>query len=898
MEKNKLIKTEKVEIVDYTVIKMKKWRVYAFLLVVLLLATLFINIKYVKSVEPGIESGYIFIAGNGIYWSITSSEPKLSFENILNPNYIVNYNIKEIEIEFEIINNWREIYNYFIAGLFYDNTNLTCINLDKATLRIYYSDVLDLPSANNIAYNLSMAFKLRLTLANYDEKHIEYYSPLNSSVIKNILAKAINWNLTGIFSLIYFDKLFEEDYLQIKIGITPVNNKIIRYSSQISSLKYSSLPASGDFKLSTIFPNINDATTRRDIRNTTIRIHLKNTYLIDVSHGVTVSFNSFSNMYTIKASYGPGEKFEDISIRFLYQYPFLYVDKGVKLTDGNVTVNINVKNIGVVDAYNVTIIEPDWWSQYNLKPLNNETSWNIRKIPAGGEITCSYKIIKVKIPKFIEIYPTYVHIRTYGQIITYTSSSINIHNLSNRISIISSFIRDISNLRPTVGETVTYYLGIKNRGNLTIYNITVDNIFIPYLITDSMWDRRFTIHLSSMEKTIFSLNHTINYQVDGDIYTLLSPMLSLLYMPETSLIPYISVSIKLSEEGNLLYNLTINIKNSGAYNITRLYITSILFDNTEYISGDFLLINQTLTYRHDKVVYPGDSIKIISKILLKEGTSSLSPLIYIVAENRYGTNLLIAKIYPIMDTIYYKIIYPPPILLKNVNYQLQIYIENLDLFPIYNVTFKITVEGAEYSNITSTSIKSLSPNSEHYAIYNLSAIHKGRCTIDNIMIKYMYGGKIFIITFKNHTSSIISGIMVNIRYPKSISEGQMPLIQLLIRRDTELINKIYLKWELPSFILFKDGSAKIEKEYVFIDDMLSINLTLLIESPGKYQIPPPIITFRINDKIYSISDIGIKINDIIINVKENILLRYWIYFIPMLIIAVASSIFIKRKVGI
>jgi len=265
------------------------------------------------------------------------------------------------------------------------------------------------------------------------------------------------------------------------------------------------------------------------------------------------------------------------------------------------------------------------------------------------------------------------------------------------------------------------------------------------------------------------------------------------------------------------------------------------------------------------------------------------------AINRFGQLRISLPLKPIINVISLHIRKLPGDVIKNIPYRTTIVLENMGNLTVYNVSIKAPVTSNIKVNISSSSLAIFKGKSSEEIPVCIKFIKPGNIMF-NFSATYIFGGFKHTISSNVINISVHKGLSAKITplYVRTI-EGSVININLSIARDIYVIREILLQWSIPKGLKFENDSLYIEKTIAFNNSrVINLNIKIKCIDPSQYIVNPPSIYFLYNGNRYSYTIIGGHLSEIRIYVYENLIKRYWIYFIPILIFLLINVFIIRR----
>jgi len=875
-------------------------------LFIMLMFLLQIKVPYIKGNDSNKSDEYldVFIVGEGLFWRLYSEKPLINISNFLDMNLVKLSAITEIKLTFSILNNWSSSYNLLISSPRSLNYTLDCIRETMVVIRIHHTIEGDEEALYQVIDKIGSSLNLNFILVNESEDELIFISSLDPQRIlrsEGPLFKALSWNLTGVFSLLNTDTVIKSDYSLIDL-IIKFNNDY-NASATISIYSFMKNPSieSGEFNLSSIFPDIAKTSARNDTRSTYVRILIKNANVYMYPNDFNVT--RINDIVVIYKEYQPGSSLEDVKIMYTYKLPELVIERHFNSTYicPNTTINVKliIRNLGDVDAENVAIEEYPWWTEYegiNLKDSNEKLMWNLKKVPQNGVEELSYEVTINEnfTNNFIFISAAKATITLAGNISYTYYSSTNIVHTENDSPILYISISDFSGFNLSYTDELSYFIVIINNGSNSVHDVVIGDIYIPQINPKETRKVLFKAKATSDLNNIIYINYSLQYKYLNKQFTMNTQVIPIMFRPCKSFLPAIKTSIMQTEKNEQEFVIKYKIKNICLSKINKVSIKGLVFDY-EFEIENSTIVDKSFSLNLGELDLDEETNLTVT-IRLDKYSATYTPLITVFLYNDYGSTKHILPVKPIINSVRVYLDTLPDKLIRGIEYKTKLIVENLGDQPIYDVRVIALYSGLSVY-LRNNTVQCLKSGSH---VVNITIIGKnpGNYTISKFSAYYVFGGIEQSIHMSGLNITVYQGLDVKIMKNKiSVLEGDTINVTIRITRDIDEIKKINLRWLLPKGLMFDDKNEEYNVTITFDTNEKTINIKVASMTPGIYIIDPPEIMFEYRGKWYSINTIGIKLEKIKISVYENLIQRYWIYFIPMLIISIISVSIVRKSIS-
>lgn len=857
---------------------------------------------HIFGVETGQSLEYIdiFIDGNGVLWRVSSNNIDINISNTLNISEIDTSYISKIRLIFYIYNEWKGIYNMFFESKLFKNTTLNYVEGTKTILEIYHKDKkASYNNAQSIADRLSFYFHLNFMLLKTETNKYVFVSSYDPKTLigNKKLFNLLKWNLTGIFSLIDTNAFIKNDFSIISITINLNNEPEVE--AYFLSLTIDENINTGQFRLSDIFPKISGGFTTRNDTTTVVRIYFrKNINLLKYPLDYILK-KVDDTVISLSKTYNPKSIINDIVIKLKFSIPVLIIERYLNVTSLkpgiDIKITLKIYNAGPVNAYNISLYEAPWWDQYTGIILKTGSgSWEIKELAIGTykEFMYVVQITNMFNNTIVDIGAAQAKIKmeSANMTLNYFSSTTILYS-EDTAPLIYVTLSDFSDLDLTYDDDLSFYVTLSNVGNDVIKDINIGNIYLPELKPNDTRKIEFRVEVKDDLKNMIYLNYTITYRYKNKDYIINSPITPIMFKPNNTFSPAVNLNYVINSTANGEFNITYNIKNIGLSAINKIYVTGFSFSKIKF---NEYVIYENQTFQYDLgYLLKGDEIS-FTIYISEKNILTYTPNIYLILYNN-ESSIFTFGIEPVINAVKIHIKEYPQELLQNLKYNTTIFLYNNGPYAIYDVNLDLT-----YSNLNillnKTHFKYIKGNTKVAVNVSISSNNIGIASIDKITISYVYGGIRQEVSINGSKINVVSGIDVKVDYNNIVVEGDVIDIKLQINRDTQKITVVNILWALPDGITLLNGSKNYSSKVVINDTRAIIHIKLKAVSPGLYNLKPPIVSFKYNNYMLSISNLGKNIGNIKILVKENVVIRYWIYFIIGLIIAISSGLYVRNRI--
>lgn len=801
----------------------------------------------------------------------------------------IDPSISKLRISFVKTSEWRNSYTYFLDGVWYRGTGINYVPGTKSELTIY-SDAS--PEALTESVNkLSDEFMLTYKYFYVDETGaIHYISPYSDLVFNSKLYSFIDNLKYAVARWTPVTRLPSFDYYNITI--------LLDRSSGAGDLEVSYINFNKN-GFRSLLGQVDWEPYTNDTNSVIMTIYSRYIILSEIPeyYNLTV-IDSDSNYIVINTSVDPGLEDNPLDISMTINYPAVLITRDFNSTDFSpgsfVEVYLKVENIGGSIIDKILVSEDPWWLDADVDFVSGDTEASIVELGSGESKIIKYVVRIGNYSQDIFIGPA------EARVLLPTNITLSYYSQSNYIHRGGGFIDsvlEIPSVSTKVGEELTYKVILRNLGTQSITNLIVGEYVIGTL--DPGEERIIELSLSptSPYDIIMPVETDISYFLNESQYVVATPTTYVVYIPSDIYAPSINASITYLDTDNSL-NISLYIENVGLVDATDIIVTGVLgyLDGAlEYVGGDFTLLGSALSI-HGLALGVGDSLELSAEFEIKTDRPFIYPIFKVFVlggdpklELELGAEIYYNKSLNI-DMLFYS-----DKMVTEYPFYVNISLVNNVGFSIFNYTVSI---GGYSGGITI-----------EYLRNNISVVGDGESVEIPIAVETDSAGTYYLNDLK--ASFILGGIIreyslggVNVTFvyglkaigelePSRIDEGGEAKLYLRLSSDCiECIDNIKLIIVLPEGIVFEDGSRQVEKNIVLSGEAVDESFIIRGVEPGEYNVNIT-VSYMFNDKylvVISNEDVG----ELSLSVEENLFMRYYIYFVVGLVLAIAVAIILRR----
>ena len=771
--------------------------------------------------------------------------------------------------------NWASHYNYLLSGVIFSNTSWKSIPWTHIEIR------LNTLVSSELKEKFDEVFKTYF-IYNGSSMLIGY---LDYSMFKKILNKIISLPDYTRF-LLWMDpqKLTTDDIFSISISKEGDSINLIITVLKDNGVKYFywSLDKFMEFK--------EEAPKLKYNYTSFLTIYFKDVFIESAPKNISGVLNNTSELYIYKFNIAGGAKFKNPKFKIIYESPVVLLTRSFNSTsftkDSIIKVRIDIRNLMPYPLHNITVREYEWFGDY-AELVKGSTSKMIDELKSGSVDTLIYEV-RIKTDEVMSLYigPAEAILNSSTGLMRVFYSNTNVIYLNTEHSPLIYATLDEVKSSYDVGGKLRYSAVIKNVGDSPVESVVFGEYIIGSLKPGE--ERRIddSISLSKIGSRYFELLLNASYTFNGTEYKVSSQELEIFLYPRKLYYPYIDIQFKYGLKGNEL-NLTIVLSNKGLFDVEGVNVTILNLYDSSVVEGDLKNLSKTI----DLILV--NQSKTLSTIL-RYPNNTISAYPYVVVTSRN----LISPMYSQFRYFYNTInvsegIFNGPYII-NCNYTLTIRFVNTGDANVYN--FTISSLGGDLSlSPERFNYTLVSPHEAKLINFTFFSEEVGNFTLPDIKYTYWYLGSTHEGSFSGVAVKFYRGIWINYEVPSEVSEGDSFTLTLRIESDSyEYINYSMLSIYLPDGLEFSSGSNILEKEFVLNGSKNEIEFRVRAIKPGEYELRDIKIHYVFNGIELSYTLPETKIPEI--KVRENVLMRYWIYFIPMLILALIYVYLMRKRI--
>lgn len=837
------------------------------------------------------ESIRIFTAYDSILVRVSLNDAPEVYQSFIDLFGSLDPSISSLKISFVKNSRWRNSYTYFLDGVWYNDTGIEYVPGTRSEM-VIVSDA----SPDDLSGSVSGISEAFMLAFNYyytdDDGAIHYISPYSDIVFESKLYSFIDNLGYAVAKWTPVTRLSSFDYYNITI--------VINRSSETGALEVSYINFnSGGFR--TLMGQVDWEPYSNDTNNVELSIYSRYIILYNIpDYYDLVVLDPAEKYIKIEVSLSPELEDNPLDVSMKIDYPILLISRDFNSTDFSpgsyIEVFIKVENIGPLTIDSVSVRESNWWLGSGVEFVSGDTEANISDLGSGDSKIIKYVVKVGNLTRDIYIGPAEARVVLPTNItMVYFSQANYIHRGG---AFIDSMLK-VHSLSAEFGSELTYKVIVRNRGNSTITNLVVGEYVIGSLDPGEERIVEFPLSPSSPHDVVMSVGGAVQYSFNGSQYSLSTPTSYVVFIPSDIYAPSFNASIKYVETDNIL-NISLTVKNVGLVDAIDMSITgdlSYLSGILDYVDGDFSLSGSRIFVK-GLALGVGDSLELSAEFEIKTDRSFIYPVFEVTVLEASPSLKLVFD----TDIFYNKsldvvVATSGGRMITRYPFYVNISIYNNVGFSVYNYTVFIGTYpdgiSVEYLNNNISVIAGGESAEIPIAVRSEDA---GEYYLRDIRASFILGGVLREHRFGGVNITFVYGLrVVSELVPSNIDEGGEAHLLLRFSSDcAECLGDVKLVISLPEGIVFENGARESSEDIVL--EVGAAEKLFIIKGlePGEYIINIS-ISYVFDDR-YPVFVGGDDIGVIKLNVEENLLMRYYIYFFIGLIIAVVVA-FILRRIG-
>jgi len=771
--------------------------------------------------------------------------------------------------------NWASHYNYLLSGVIF--SNITWKNIPWTHMEIRLNNVI----SSELKEDLDEVFKTYF-IYNGSSMLIGY---LDYSMFKKILNKIISLPDYTRF-LLWMDpqKLTSDDIFSISISREGGSMSLIITVLKDNGVKYFywSLDKFMEFR--------EEAPKLKYSYTSFLTIYFKDVFVESAPKNISGVLNNTSELYIYKFNIASGAKFKNPKFKIIYESPVVLLTRSFNSTsftkDSIIKVRVDIRNLMPYPLHNITVREYEWFGEY-AELVRGSVSKTIDELKSNSVDTLVYEA-RIKTDKVMSLYigPAEAILNSATGLKRIFYSNTNVIYLNTEDSPFIYATLDEVKSSYDVGGKLKYSAVIKNIGDSPVDSVVFGEYIIGSLKPGEERRIEDSISLSKIGSRYFELLLNASYMFNGTEYKVATQDLRIFLYPRKLYYPYLDVQFKYGLKGNEL-NLTVVLSNKGLFDVEDVNVVILNLYGSSIVEGDLKDLSKTID-----LILVNQSKTLSTVLRYPNNTISAYPHVIVTSRN------LISPIYSQFRYFYNTInisedVYSGPYII-NYNYTLTIRFLNTGDTDVYNLTISslggdlsLSPERFNYTLVSPYEAKSIN--------FTFSSEEAGNFTLPDIRYTYWYLGSVHEGSFSGVDVKFYRGIWINYEVPAEVSEGDSFALTIRIESDSyKYINHSMLSIYLPDGLEFSSGSNILEKKLVLNGSKNEVEFRVRAVKPGEYELRDIKINYVFNGIELSHTLPETKIP--VIKVRENVLMRYWIYFIPMLILALVYVYLIRKRI--
>lgn len=879
-------------------------RILMLSILMILTSTIIFNFNienvFSEKVDGGYESLTIYTSSTSIYVKASIKSSRKLFNHFIDEvssNHVDG--VKKVSLSFIRVFDWKNTYSYFINNIWYNDTGIEEVPTTYAIIKFYLKGNSSTSGISLYIDNVSRYYYLYFSKVYEGKNIVEYVSPYQHDVSFTRIVSILGENYPAVFKWIGLDRFDTYDFYNITL--------VIDYDISSASFKASYINYQRE-GISSLMKLFNWYQVKNDTRNIYLTLYSRFSQVDSYPSLYNLSVIDPSTLFTSLKSVSTGNSTKnpfDIDLRF--DLPYLYIERSFNNTqpmDGDsVEITLTITNKGGFDVKNVHVSEPHWWDDKKILFIGGDTEKSYGDITSSSSRVLRY-IVKINTskPLDISIPSSNITVELYNNtVLSYTSSENVIHLNSNSPFLKVSIERKTGDIR--VGEKFKYDLSVINIGNSSAYALQLGSFLIKSLKPGETKTVELEVGVDSVRDLIKQVSSKIIYSFSNKTFEIFSQSYPILFRSVKIMAPSAYLFIGYMPLNDSYVKAVFKINNIGVENIPKLRLEGRILSGLEYVSGNFTYNSEDrIFYIDDIVLGVGGASTYYAKFRLVNSDVFLYPVVKLYFSD--GKIMFVRD--GLVDIFYNKSlsltkIFPEPPLLTGKEYNFILVLLNNGSAPLYNITASLKEHPI---NINFTAfpheIDHVSKGERAEFKFSFYGIHQGNITFPGVKIGFILGGRDRKIDIASKAASFVYGLKMDLALDKKdIVENRYTGLKIVLETDSPTsIHDINIMVKLPNGLSFRDG----EKVYSMkINNILRkhvIRLEIYGRKPGKYNISDVLVTYYFKDKKIDLSAQHLSLPYTTLIVKENIMRRYFIYFILGIVIAFGAAIYLRRMIGV
>ncbi len=796
--------------------------------------------------------------------------------------------LKSFKLSFIKNSDWKNTYNYFLDGLWYNGTGLLYVPGSKALLVLTPSSTsMDVDA---VAKDFSNRLMLAFMRYQVDNGSYIYLSPYSDIVYKSKLLGFIDNLGYAVAKWTPVTRMTDFDYYNITLLADVDNGVADLFISFINRNP-------GGFK--NLLGQIDWEPYPNDTNTVDFTIYSRYIMLSKIPSIYNVSLSdSKTRFMIISGSTSPGSKLNPLDIELRLDYPLIVVTRDFNSTDfsagGVYEVYLKIENVGKVSVGKVVVKEYPWWDQPGVSLVSGVVEGNVTDLKGGQSRIIKYVVRIENLSQDIYIGSAKAIVKlSNNQSLTYFSQTQYIHSNGGFIDL----TMDIPNAKAELGKPFNYKLVVKNRGSVSVDNLIVGEYVIGSLAPGEERIVESSVNVESPLDIILPVFGKATYMIGSMNFNITSPETYVAYTPNKIYWP----SVKLDEQhyiNNSLLNVTVSIENAGLVDATDVSVKANLesiISDIKYSGGDYSL-NDSSIIVHGFALGVGAK-KSFSAIF---NVTSSKPFLYPI----FVVNVMTPSYSYSIETgvdIYYnnsvivKLSSSGGKMITKFPYYINVSLSNNGDYSIFNYTVSAD-SFSEALNVTyaGNNVSIVYGGDSKTVDIVVRSTEEGNYSINGVKASFIYGGILREVVLGDFNITFVYGVRVSVHLsPADVTEGKTSRLVVRIESDcVDCIDSVNLNIVLPSGLAFKGGGTEVSEAVALSGAGFEKDYIITGLKPGEY-----VINISVDYVFNGVYKVVLGRDDIPstkLVVRENLLVRYYIYFVVALVISLVVAYLVRR----
>ncbi len=862
-----------------------------------------------------------YFAASSALWKVTATGGNLSI-NGLDLSSAPFSGIEGIQISFQSQRTWFKNFNLLLQGALYE-TGLTRFIPNTAVLVLDYEDGLSPleveSSASAAASEISDVFRLALGDARSSSGNaFEFVSPIDPETHFPLVWESLPLSSGGFINATAPEMLAQK--LASFITLRTVSQGLQKETTLVFGALESSVldEQSGQFSLFSVLPSLENSTTSEFSDGSVLEFHFRDAYIDSVSHEFDVEYEMDGGLATLRMDLSSNATVPSIFVGYGYSMPALSAtrDFSVKTVAGldTVEVTLEVSNIGVPSASNVTIEEPKWWDDSEFELVDGNLSQQFATILPGSSKEMKYTLQTVyegePKPKAVPRARVTFISPELGENITYLAWS-NTQLLwlgTDAAPYIDLRLKEITTLNPDITDEISFKLIATNNGTVAADEVVIGGTHHGSLEPGSSIEETVTVTVDNDRTIRKELSGQVEFEFEGKKYTIEGPRLDVLFRPTSSYTPTVKIDRILqpsSQNGELILTVETKITNTGESVVDSVVLRSRLPEDTIFLNG-----SQKVSYdstEHEVAASftqlgRNEEISVDWNLRVPEG-GVLIPDGSVVLKRLSEDSVFHTQVAAFVDGISVVSEALDDETVLGVDVPVSILLLNEGRFSLYD--FELQIPQANIGSVAPAneslpqSGPELEPRSSQQFELTYVPSREGVSTLSGGSIRGIAGGNTLEVPVESFSILVFRGLGISVTSPDSVSEDQEFSVSLEIVSDIpDRVKDVQVAVAIQSglgIVSLPEGVNSTLSSFP-AGGVVELEIRLLANEPGSYAVTVKEVQYVFDGSALEYFQLsGEEKKVAMVTVQENLTERYGFSVAIALALAIATAAFLRLR---